>query len=49
MLVGAAPPASVQPTACDIGPGTTLRGTIAINHYRLARAATGAPAGRTAG
>jgi hypothetical protein len=28
---------------------TTLRGTIAINYYRLARAALGAPAGRTAG
>lgn len=28
---------------------TALRGTIAINYYRLARAALGAPAGRTAG
>ena len=28
---------------------TSLRGTIAINYYRLARAALGAPAGRTAG
>jgi len=28
---------------------TALRGTIAINYYRLARAAMGAPAGRTAG